>query len=135
MDQIKNLALICISSLLPWVGFLLVDLMIGLSRLDSSPLLCEHCEKNEIFEKGWYELKPSFDQQVFFFQNNTSYRVVTDENRYRVSGAKSRCSKDCADLLFLGDSSTFGVNGNWEDTFVGMVESRCSRIQRNQWRK
>ena len=122
MNWIKNLGLICISSLLPVIVFLIIDLLIGLSRLEYDPKNCRACQKNEPLGNGWYELKPNYDEQVFFVRGKISYRVTTDKNRFRVSGNDSECSVTCTDLLFLGDSYTFGVNGDWEDTFVGMVQ-------------
>ena len=126
MVWIKNLALICASTLLPVIVFLLVDLSIGLSRLDAASWSCSVCERNEMFKEGWYELKPNFDRQVYFTPGKLAYRVITDEHRFRIGPDESRCSDLCTDLLFLGDSFTFGVNGNWEDTFVGMVQSNTN---------
>lgn len=127
MNWIKNLALICFSALLPVGVFLCIDLAIGFSRTDFSATKCETCDMNDSFEGGWYELKPNFDEHLFFWLGKMSYRVITDENRYRVGpGEKKECSDGCTDLLFLGDSFTFGLNGNWEDTYVGMVEANSS---------
>ena len=30
-------------------------------------------------------------------------------------------------IIFLGDSQTFGVGSNWEDTFVGILEERFQK--------
>ena len=122
MNRIKNLLLICVSSLLPLMVFLLVDLSVGLWRLDANPVVNEFYEKNERFSDGWYELKPSFDENIFFYSGKRSHRVITNKQRYRVGSEEYICPDLCTDLLFLGDSYTFGVNGDWEDTFPGIVQ-------------
>ena len=123
MNWIKNLALVCFSSLLPVIGFLFVDLAIGWSRLDADPAKCEACEKNENFKGGWYELKPGFDEHVFAYKGKRRTRITIDERRYRVGSSENECLDVCTDLLFLGDSFTFGSALEWDDTFVGMVQS------------
>ena len=50
------------------------------------------------------------------------YKVFTDNEGYRFSGNKRSKKKD--NLIFLGDSTTFGVGSKFEDTFVGIVESK-----------
>lgn len=50
------------------------------------------------------------------------YIVFTDEEGYRFSGNKRSKKKD--NLIFLGDSTTFGIGSKFEDTFVGIVESK-----------
>ena len=132
MQLIKNIALIIFSSILPVVLFLLVDLYIGFSGISYDSSTCDSCEKNEKFAEGWYELKPNMDAEIFHKFTNISYRVITNEHRFRVGdgvyGCSSTSSEQCTDLLFLGDSYTFGVNGDWEDTFVGMIASDAVRF-------
>ena len=131
MKWIKNIALICVSSLLPLLMFVSVDLLIGLSRMEYDPSVCKSCERNELFREGWYELKPNFDEQIYFpQQGRISFRFITDKKRYRVGDSKSKSavlsSDSSTDLLFLGDSFTLGSYLDWEDTFVGLVEQNST---------
>tara|TARA_B100001540_G_scaffold312587_1_gene333970 strand:+ start:139 stop:1113 length:975 start_codon:yes stop_codon:yes gene_type:complete len=54
-----------------------------------------------------------------------SFKVYTDNNGFRFSGIR-RGPKD-NNLVFLGDSQTFGVGSDWENTFVGMLESEFEK--------
>ena len=50
------------------------------------------------------------------------YKVLTDNDGYRFSGNKRPEKKE--NIIFIGDSTTFGVGSKFEDTFVGIVESK-----------
>tara|TARA_B100001121_G_C18657115_1_gene606979 strand:- start:445 stop:1419 length:975 start_codon:yes stop_codon:yes gene_type:complete len=54
-----------------------------------------------------------------------SFKVYTDNNGFRFSGTK-RVAKD-HNIIFLGDSQTFGVGSDWENTFVGMLENKFEK--------
>ena len=73
---------------------------------------------------GWYDLGPYFNGEsrygkIYFF-------VKTDENGFRINHLDSRQKLEKSNpkdqILFLGDSFTFGVGLNWEDTFVGILK-------------
>jgi hypothetical protein len=73
---------------------------------------------------GWYELSRSYagpDQWGSY-----SYLVLTDKNGFRVGDNDNKQGK--ASLVFLGDSFTFGINGPWRETFVGM----CDQYSKNK---
>jgi hypothetical protein len=68
---------------------------------------------------GWYMLSPGLKKAPSAW-GKSRYPVSSDAHGFRVSddGPVSRPSH----YIFLGDSFTFGINGAWPDTFVGMFE-------------
>ena len=52
------------------------------------------------------------------------YKVLTDEYGYRFSGSIRSDKKK--NLIFIGDSTTYGVGSKFENTFVGIVEKKLS---------
>jgi hypothetical protein len=75
------------------------------------------------FDRGWYMLKPNLNATLTW--GPASYPTRTDSHRFRVDDVAPR-SDGPADVIFLGDSFTFGINGAWSTTFVGKFE-RASR--------
>lgn len=67
-------------------------------------------------EHGWYDLKKSFAGKGHW--GGQVYDVNTDDYGFR---SKEHGGRKQADYFFLGDSFTFGVNGPWSETFVGML--------------
>ena len=56
-----------------------------------------------------------------YVKQTKSYKVYTDENGFRFSGKKkSKVKKD--NIIFLGDSFTYGMGLSYEKTFVGLLE-------------
>ena len=55
------------------------------------------------------------------------YKVLTDNEGYRFSGNKRPEKKE--NIIFIGDSTTFGVGSKFEDTFVGIVESKMKNYR------
>jgi len=50
------------------------------------------------------------------------YKVLTDHNGYRFSGKKKDLNKQ--NIVFLGDSFTYGLGVKFEESFPGIVEHR-----------
>lgn len=50
------------------------------------------------------------------------YKVYTDQNGYRFSGQKY--SADKKNLVFLGDSLTYGMGVKYEHSFIGILEKK-----------
>lgn len=71
-------------------------------------------------DHGWYELKRDFRGRDYW--GDVVYPVATDANGFRISDSPSRRT-GAAQVVFLGDSFTYGINGAWADTFVGMYEA------------
>jgi hypothetical protein len=67
-------------------------------------------------DKGWYELKSSFSGEDIF--GKRKFLVETTKYGFRKEIKSSEPQQ--YDFLFLGDSFTYGVNGPWNETFVGM---------------
>lgn len=70
---------------------------------------------------GWYELAGDYigsDQWGSY-----SYLVLTDSNGFRIGEKDTKKGK--ASIIFLGDSFTFGINGSWKETFVGMCDQNA----------
>jgi hypothetical protein len=67
-------------------------------------------------DNGWYELKDRFQGYDSF--GNRTFPVETTKNGFRKSPGTLEPEK--YNYLFLGDSFTYGVNGPWDETFVGM---------------
>jgi len=67
-------------------------------------------------DQGWYELKDSFQGYDVF--GTRTFPVETTRNGFRK--ATGALEPEKYDYLFLGDSFTYGVNGPWGETFVGM---------------
>jgi hypothetical protein len=76
-------------------------------------------------DNGWYELKNNFFGKDSW--GNYIFDVRTDEIGFRTNEKNQKTGN--ADYIFLGDSFTYGVNGPWGETYVGMFdESISSRI-------
>ena len=75
-------------------------------------------------DSGFYQLKPNCDGTERFYDN--IYSVATDSNGFRVKDNKTGDPKS-AEAIFLGDSFTFGINGDWDDTFVGMFANNSNK--------
>src|SRR5688572_13059641 len=74
-------------------------------------------------EHGWYELQPHFVGHDQFGPH--VYTVETDAHGFRRQpGVVSPTSYD---VIFLGDSFTYGISGPWQETFVGMFASGSSK--------
>jgi hypothetical protein len=72
---------------------------------------------------GWYELRPLFNGFDQF--GPYVYPVETDAYGFRRKpGAATPASSE---VIFLGDSFVYGMNGAWEDTFVGMYADASGR--------
>ena len=50
-----------------------------------------------------------------------SFKVYTNEERERFSGKRKKIKNES--VVFLGDSQTFGVGSDWENSFVGILEN------------
>lgn len=79
-------------------------------------------------EAGWYEMKRSFRGRDYW--GDAVYPVQTNEHGFR-SDDQAGAKRGPADILFLGDSFTYGVNGPWRETFVGMLDAATNRTVAN----
>ena len=66
---------------------------------------------------GWYELKRSFVGKDAW--GTAIYDVTTDEFGFRVGSRKP----GRGDIIILGDSFVYGINGSSNETFVGLFDA------------
>lgn len=125
MSWIKNLLVLGAATLLPVLLFVVCDLAVGLTRLEGWRSDSSRLDKNYSLGDGWYELRSNFREYTYF--GSMGHFVITDDDGFRISGNNERClDNGCPQMVFLGDSFTFGVNGAWDQTFVGMFSKRNS---------
>ena len=58
-----------------------------------------------------------------------TYNVFTDENGFRVSGEKKANKIKDNTIIFLGDSFTYGFGLNYEDSVVGIIDSKKTNYE------
>ena len=106
--------------------FVVVDIAFSSSILSSSQQEPLAPEKKPYLERdhGWYELKSDFTGSDNW--GDKIYPVKTDHFGFRMDDQQTVPSAK-ADVIFLGDSFTYGINGGWSETFVGMVEKQIGR--------
>jgi hypothetical protein len=76
---------------------------------------------------GWYGLKNKFNGDAVW--GNEKFSVYTDQYGYRVSGKDQmdRALNRDADIIFLGDSFTYGGAQSWSETYVGLFEAASGK--------
>jgi hypothetical protein len=72
---------------------------------------------------GWYELKPNFKGYDQF--GPRIYPVETSAYGSRINPGS--VVNESYEIVFLGDSFVYGVNGPWDETFVGMFEGATKK--------
>jgi lysophospholipase L1-like esterase len=75
---------------------------------------------------GWYELNRNYRGEDRYGRH--LFAVATDQHGLRIpspaAAAPAKASSQHPALVFLGDSFTYGVGANWNDTYVGQVAKR-----------
>lgn len=72
---------------------------------------------------GWYELNSGFDGEDRY--GKLIFQVRTDQHGFRTGPVRPtrHQNKSKPALLLMGDSFTYGVGLNWEDTFAAKLEA------------
>jgi len=70
----------------------------------------------------FYKMRKNCFANMRLISSIESFKVYINEDGNRFSG-KKREKKD-NNIVFLGDSQTFGIGSNWEDTFIGLIEKK-----------
>ena len=70
----------------------------------------------------FYQLQKNCYAKMRILSSINSFRVHTNNNGNRFSGLNNNFSNK--NIYFIGDSHTFGLGSNWNDTFVGIIESK-----------
>lgn len=106
--------------------FLSVDALFG-ARVVTAPGDIERVpaasRPYQQFDLGWYRLKRDFRGQDYW--GSRVYDVATDEHGFRIDDLRP-LKPGAGEVIFLGDSFTYGVNGPWSETFVGMYDQAAS---------
>jgi hypothetical protein len=77
-----------------------------------------------LYDSGWYTLAQN--AHIPLMWGSATYPLCTDSDGFRID-CRVTASLKPADILFLGDSFTFGINGRWDETFVGIFEQKTRR--------
>jgi hypothetical protein len=72
--------------------------------------------------EGYWGLKPNCNVVEKYVKHMRPYTVKTDKNSLRYSGFSRNPNKK--NIIFLGDSFTYGLGLNYEDTYVGILEKK-----------
>jgi hypothetical protein len=72
--------------------------------------------------EGYWGLKPNCRVVEKYVKHMKPYTVRTDKIGLRFSGAQRHLNKK--NVIFLGDSFTYGLGLNYEDTYVGILEKK-----------
>lgn len=118
--RIKYFVIIISASLVPILLFLIFDFCFGRQFSNSNKILTVNEKPYLNLDYGWYELKKNFKGQDQF--GPLIYLVETDEHGFRKDPNIPAHQK--YNIIFLGDSFTYGINGSWDKTFVGMFGSK-----------
>ena len=74
-------------------------------------------------EYGWYDLGPHFNGESRY--GKKYFFVKTDQNGFRVNHLdnEEKLKKSYLEdkIYFIGDSFTYGVGLNWDETFIGVL--------------
>lgn len=72
-------------------------------------------------EGKFYQMRKNCFSNMRLISSIDSFKVYTNQERERFSGIKKNIRQES--IIFLGDSQTFGVGSDWENTFIGMLEN------------
>jgi len=114
-----NLRLILINISIFLVLYVISDLIFSKFIFKQS---VDHKCYEHLSDGKFYQMKKNCFSNMRLISSIDSFRVFTDNDGRRFSG-KNEKLKDKS-IVFLGDSQTFGVGSNWEDTFVGILEKK-----------
>ena len=74
----------------------------------------------------FYKMRQNCFANMRLISSINSFKVYTDEYGFRFSGKKKSIKNK--NIIFLGDSQTFGVGSDWENTFVGILENKYKKF-------
>jgi len=114
--KIKSIVFVALSTFFSLFLFLCVDLIFGEFIIPKS--IPNELKPYQQLDKGWYELRRNFRGQDQY--GNLKFPVETDKDGFRIK-PKTTIRQEKSGLIFLGDSFTYGINGPWEETFVGIL--------------
>jgi hypothetical protein len=84
-----------------------------------------NCVNFQYYKKGYYyDLKKNCESKYRFKSGFPTVDLFTDSNGLRVSKKNSIKDVNQDNIFLFGDSFTFGVGLNYEDTFAGIIEKK-----------
>ena len=125
---IKKISLITLSFLLFFVIFdLIFSNYIYKEKLDLKYDCFDY--KNHTFkEQDYHDYKLLKNCKAIEKQRTVKpYKVYTDENGYRYS--KRKRQNQLENIVFLGDSFTYGYGVDYEDSFPGIIENKIKSYE------
>ena len=122
-------ALVFLSVLIPISFFQAFDFFFSKNTTSFTPFILREPKTNGkpliiSDEFGWYDLGPDFygesrygDNYFFVKTDKNGFRInhLLDEDNFGKDGLKN-------EIIFIGDSFTFGVGLDWEEGFVGILK-------------
>ena len=85
----------------------------------------KHSCKESIGSQGFFHLSANCSIQEKYIKYSRPYKVLTDGNGLRYSGVLRDSDKE--NVIFFGDSFTYGLGLNYEDTFIGLLEKKFKK--------
>ncbi len=79
------------------------------------------CYEHDVDGK-FYKMRKNCFANMRLISSIDPFKVYTDKDGFRYSG-KKKPIKD-KNIVFLGDSQTFGVGSDWDETFIGILEKK-----------
>ncbi len=112
-----KIKIISINFILFLIFYLLSDILF--SRFIFKQNVDHKCYEH-VFEGKFYKMRENCYANMRLISSIDSFKVYTDNEGLRYSGKKRELKKKS--VIFLGDSQTFGVGSDWENTFTGILE-------------
>ena len=105
------------------VFLFLIILLITDFILSNTIIKINHCYK---YSEFFYELKKNCKGKNRFKKSFPLVNVYTDEMGLRVGKIKVNKSPDKKNIFIFGDSFTYGVGLEYEETYVGIIEKKLN---------
>lgn len=87
-----------------------------------------NCFNFYYYKKGhYYDLKKNCNSKYRFKSGFPTVNLFTDSEGLRVNKKNKVTDKKKENIFLFGDSFTFGVGLNYDDTFAGIIEKKFSR--------
>ncbi len=114
-----KIKLVLINLILILILYLISDVIF--SRFIFKQSVDHKCYEH-VFDGKFYKMRENCFSNMRLISSIDSFKVYTNENSRIYSGKKRELKNKS--IIFLGDSQTFGVGSDWEDTFIGILENK-----------
>jgi hypothetical protein len=125
--KVRSGVVLFVSTLIPLIFFLIFDFFWGSYFPITSKRLSDDKKPYLQLNNGWYELKSNFIGKDQYGPN--IFPVMTNDYGFRKGPNSPNGGKH--EFIFLGDSFTYGINGAWNETFVGIFEAQTGKMVLN----